>query len=148
MNSKPKISPESLVDRWRGEHRELDQFVTEILSWMHDVSTLGIPRFGEAGSRLTQLRSRLVEHFRVEDEIATELCESRPSCPDRQAAKRQAERDHKQLLTRVDELNDRLLQLEPPFASWQEAVQQIGLFMDVLEQHEEQESENLEWLSP
>ena len=83
--------------------------------------------------------------FEIEDEIATEFCESRPSSLEVQAAQRQALRDHEQLLARMDELNEKLLQLEPPFASWQEAVQQIGLVMDMLEQHEEQESENIQW---
>ena len=53
-----------------------------------------------------------------------------------------------ELVARMDVLYEKLMQLEPPFASWQDAVQQIGLFVDVLEQHEEQESENIHWLSP
>lgn len=53
-----------------------------------------------------------------------------------------------ELVARMDDLYEKLMQLEPPFASWQDAVQQIGLFVDVLEQHEEQESENIHWLSP
>lgn len=148
MKSNPTSTTSSLIDRWKDEHRKLDQFVDAITNWMHEVSSLGIPHFGEAGSRLTQLRERLVKHFQVEDQIAVELCEARPTCPERQAAKRQASRDHGQLLDRVDDLIERLSQLEPPFDSWQQAVYEIGLFIDALEQHEEQESENLQWLSP
>lgn len=148
MNTKMTSSYSTLTERWRREHRELDQVVSELTTWMYEVSSLGIPRFGEAATRLTQLRDRLIKHFHVEDEIARDLCEARPSCVEVQAAQRQATRDHEILLKRMEELNEKLSQLEPPFESWQEAVEQIGLFMDAFEQHEEQESENIQWLSP
>ena len=148
MKTQSTSSFPALTEKWIREHLELDQWVSELVAWMDDVSKLGIPRFGQAGTQLNQLRHRLVEHFHVEDQIAIELCESRPSCMEVQAARRQAARDHDQLLARMDDLYEKLMQLEPPFASWQDAVQQIGLFVDVLEQHEEQESENIHWLSP
>ena len=148
MNTKSTSSYPALTEQWMCEHQELDQRVCELVAWMNEVAKLGIPRFGQAGTRLKQLRHRLVEHFHVEDQITIELCQSRPSCLEVQAAKRQASRDHDQLLARTDDLCEKLMQLEPPFASWQDAVQQIGLLMDVLEQHEEQESENIHWLSP
>ncbi len=148
MKTKSTSFAPDLTEKWIREHLELDQWISELVAWMDEVSKLGIPRFGQAGTRLNQLRHRLVEHFRVEDQIAVELCESRPSSVEVQAAQRQASRDHDQLLDRMDDLYEKLMQLEPPFASWQDAVQQIGWFMDMLEQHEEQESENIQWLSP
>jgi hypothetical protein len=43
---------------------------------------------------------------------------------------------------------DRLNETVPPFGSWQAAIDEAEMFFDVLEQHEDQESESFEMLMP
>jgi iron-sulfur cluster repair protein YtfE (RIC family) len=141
--------PQALFAKWQAEHRQLDEFTEELRTWTYEVAQLGIPHFGEAANKLTLLRVRLQKHFQQEDEIGNQLAnqQSVPSV-EIEATRRKATQDHISLSTRLDDLIDRLAQTEPPFDSWEQAVQEVDLFIDALEQHEEQESASITWLSP
>ena len=148
-NAQPDISSQALFAKWQAEHQQLDQFTEELRTWTYDVAQLGIPHFGEAADKLTLLHGRLQSHFQQEDEIGSQLAnqQSVPSV-EIEATRRKAAQDHQSLSTRLDDLIDRLRQNEPPFDSWEQAVQEVDLFIDALEQHEEQESASITWLSP
>ena len=149
MNPSTKNSLPSIYQRWQAEDRELEACIDEVRDWMQEVNQLGIPHFGETATRLRPLRARLVSHFAHEDEMVSQLAELYPpSSPEVDAVRRQSHRDHGQLLERLDDLIQRLEQTEPPFDSWQTAIDQVELFVDVLEQHEDQESESFEMLIP
>ena len=64
-------------------------------------------------------------------------------CPEIEAVRRQATHDHQRLLGHLDELIAKLNVLEPNFASWQAAMEQVESFADTLEQNEEQESASI-----
>ncbi len=55
---------------------------------------------------------------------------------------------HDQLLTRLSDLIDRLSLPEPPFESWTNAMDEVALFVDALEQHEEHETRSVAMLMP
>jgi hypothetical protein len=149
MNSRTERSLPKIFDRWRAEDRELELRIDELRDWMGEVSQLGIPHFGETATRLGQVRERLVQHFQREDEMVAELARLYPdSSPEIASIRNQSSRDHSQLLTRLDDLSRRLSELEPPFESWQEAMQDVELFVNALEHHEDHESESVMMLMP
>lgn len=149
MNSNTKHPVADFYKRWKAEDRDLERGIDQIREWMHEVNQLGIPHFGETATRLGPLRARLVAHFEREDTMIVQLAELYPSSsPEIKAVRRQSARDHAQLLARLDDLISRLDQIEPPFASWQVAMNELELFVDLLEQHEERESECIETLMP
>jgi hypothetical protein len=91
----------------------------------------------------------MLVHFAREDQLIGQLADLYPtSSPQVDAVRRQASGDHDQLCERLDNLIERLDQVVPPFASWQNAMDEVELFVDALEQHEEQESETFKMLMP
>jgi hemerythrin-like domain-containing protein len=138
-----------IFETWQAEDRELEACLDEVRDWMREVSQLGIPHFGETATRLRPFHDRLVLHFDREDKMIGQLAQHYPSSsPEVSAVRTQSDHDHKHLLVRLDDLMARLNQTEPPFASWQAAMEEVELFVDVLEQHEERESESIKILMP
>jgi iron-sulfur cluster repair protein YtfE (RIC family) len=140
---------ETLSHKWREEHTALDAFFDDFRKWAYEVAQRGVPRFGETAGKLKQLRQRLVTHFEREDGLSTQFVALRGGLsPEPEANRRMVTHDHASLLTQLDSLIEKLNELEPPFASWQEAIEQVERFIDVLDQHEEQESDSIAWLLP
>ena len=139
---------QSLFARWRQEHDELDQVTGELRQWTYEVGQVGIPHFGEAGDKLAKVRQRLVEHFKREEEIGQQLLDDCKNSAEAISTCRSASQDHEHLLGRITDLIVRLQQPEAPFESWQQAVREVELFLDALEQHEEHEEANITWLAP
>ncbi len=149
MNTKQQNEIATIFRRWHAEDRELESSMDEVRDWMNEVSQLGIPHFGETATRLRPLRERLVTHFEREDKMVAELAELYPTqSPEVKAVQRQSSRDHDELLIRIDGLIARLEQPEPPFRSWQSAMNEVEMLVGVLEQHEDQEAESIEMLLP
>ena len=149
MSTKVQQTLKSIYDRWRSEDRQLEACIDSVRLWMHEVNQIGIPHFGETASRLGPLRERLLIHFERESELIDQLAEVyTPGSPEVDAVRRQSVHDHELLIGRLDELIERLTRVVPPFASWQSAMDEVEMFVDVLEQHEDQESESFEMLIP
>ena len=135
--------------QWKETDQELDQRFESIRDWMIEVGQLGIPRFGETATRLQPLVESLAILFENENTIANQLAKAYPqSLRAISAVKRQCFRDHDQLKRRLDDLISRLQEIEPPFASWNLAYDEVSLFIEALHQHEDQESESLHILMP
>ena len=149
MDSKADQPLALFYENWRAEDRQLEVGIDGVRDWMQEVNQLGIPHFGETATRLLPLRRRLVTHFEREDRMIAQLAELYPSSsPEVQAVRRQSSHDHHQLLARLDDLIQRLGQTEPPFDSWQAAMDELESFVDLLEQHEEQEADSIGMLMP
>ena len=146
-NSQPQ-SCQFLFSQWQDEHRLLNQFTEELRQWSYQVAQLGIPHFGEAADKLIQLRHRLVDHFQREDQIGHQLLSECDGSVEMRATCRSASSDHENLLKRLDDLIARHQEVDPRFESWQQAMNEVDLFLDAMEQHEEQESANITWLTP
>ena len=149
MSGNANTEVHALFGQWKDEDRDLDAYVDGVRDWMNDVSKLGIPRFGETANRLQRLRERLKTHFKREDEIGGELEELYAgNSVELSAVCRQAQRDHSSLIERLDSLNARLDEVDPPFPSWEAAMEQFELFIVALEQHEDHELDSIEMLMP
>lgn len=145
----PKQTVESLTHSWKEDHRKLNEFFDEYRKWAYQIAQRGFPHFGETADRLRKLRERLETHFSHEDEICKQMAALiNTTSPEAEANRRQVAGDHVNLLSRLDTLISRLSELEPPFDSWQQAVEEVERFCDALEQHEEQESDCITWLLP
>jgi hypothetical protein len=149
MNEKRTAHMQRFFDEWKQEDRQLEDALDVMRDWMSQVAQLGVPHFGEAGTRLQSFRNQLVEHFAREDELLAELSDCCDDSSESLAAtRRQTDRDHQQLLERLDDLVTRLNELDPPFISWQAAIEELELLTVLVEQHEDQESESLCALIP
>ena len=140
---KPHPKPpclDRLLQQWQQEHRELERVVGELRWWSSDSPSVDRLRFIEMADRLTLLRDHLFEHFDREVEIGWELPpHSASPAEELEASHRQAADDHQQLLERLDQLIGRLRASPLPFDSWQDALDELDLFLDSLDEHEEQE---------
>jgi hypothetical protein len=136
----------SLLDQWKSEHNDLTHSIRETTLWLGQVSQLGIPRFGELAARLDAMRRRMSQHFEREEILNDDLQRS-ADCLEVKTTRQRSISDHKHLTQRIDDLISRLSELDPPFESFQQAIDQVGLFVDAFEQHEEQEAQGLQWLT-
>jgi len=137
-------TPSDLFADWQTEDQGLESFVSELRDWMNGVNQLGIPQFGEAGDRLRSLRRRLLQHFDREDEIIEGLSDHFDDSSSTVSALRtRYAADHRHIQQRLDDLMERLGELEPPFESWIGAMDEIESFVNGLEQHEREELDNI-----
>ncbi len=149
MNEHANSAVHALFDAWKDEDRELESYIDSVRDWMNDVSELGLPRFGETANRLQRLRERLETHFERENRIGDQLQQlySQKSV-ELDAARRQWQREHDLLIVRLDELISQLDEVDPPFPSWEAAMEQFEVFIVALEQHEDHELDSIEVLIP
>lgn len=149
MGSKTNTSANEVFARWRIEDEELATQVDTIRQWMRELDQLGRQHFGETATRLRELRELMVTHFDRESEMVEKLGKIyRMDSPEVSAVRKQSARDHQNLLLRVDALIERLDRLEPPYNSWQEAIDDLESLVSLLEQHEANEWDSLEMLLP
>jgi len=135
-----------LLQQWNDEHQDLSRSIRDTTLWLGQVSQRGIPRFGELAARLSQMRQRMKQHFDREESLGDDLQQA-SDCLEVKTTRRRAINDHQHLTQRIDDLIAKLSELEPPFDSFQQAIDQVGLFVDAFEQHEEQEAQGLQWLA-
>lgn len=147
MNTKAKETLSTIFTDWQNEEEQLEVFIDAVRDWMGEVGQLGIPHFGEAATRLRPLRQRLDIHFEREDSIVQQLGALYESgSPEIDAVRRQSIRDHQKLLDFLDDFIRRLDETDPHFKSWEQAMEQLEMFVSLLEQHEDQESDSIQTL--
>lgn len=148
-NNQSDSSFEQLIERWRTENCEMESYLDGVREWMYEVSNFGWTRFGEAANRLARLHDRLVMHFAREDQIGQQLNELLNGDSDTLIAMcRKDKDDHRALVARLDNLIERLDQLEPPFVSWEVAMDEVEAFVASLEQHADEEADSIAMLKP
>ena len=140
---------DSLFKQWKSEHQTLDTYAAELSQWIDLQSKLRSAQFRETVEKLNDLHKQLEGHFAIEEAIGNQLREVHcDGSPEVDAAQRQSERDHAQISSRLKHLIDRMQDAESDSDAWKKGVYELGLIIDVLEQHEEQESENVCCLLP
>ncbi|MEZ6063681.1 MAG: hemerythrin domain-containing protein [Planctomycetaceae bacterium] len=129
--------------RFAQEHSHLKSGITDLRSWIDEVSELGIPHFGEMGDRMKPLYAELCEHF-AHEEVRGFLAEAIALLPHLSDDADDLRIEHSRLLTALDALICRLQESPPPFESWQRACQDLNEILDALNTHEHKEMEILE----
>ena len=122
------------------EHGELMGEIAELRRWWDEVEQLGVPRFGEMGSRLKLLRDHLQSHFEIE-EAGGYLAGVLAVAPRFSEEARRLCMQHRQLLNTLDSFIERLTALEPPFHGWDETREEFDGFLLQLHRHESAENE-------
>ena len=143
----PKV--DMLFADWKSQHQILDRFATDLSEWIDRQSKLRTAQFRETVQKLSDLSSQLGTHFAKEEEIGKQLralhC---GNSPEAEAAQRQSEKDHAHISSRLKHLIDRMQDAEADVDAWKKGVNELSLIIDVIEQHEEQESESVCCLIP
>lgn len=148
----PTSQVKSVADvfkRWTSGDEMLRIAADELRTWTEEVAALGIPHFGEAAGKLVQFREFLRRHFDDEDTMSDQLeAQYGETSPEVAAVRRQADRDHDDLLGQLDSLIARLSETDPTFESWQAATDELGRFFDHLRSHEDREATSISALMP
>ncbi len=149
MKTQDKPNVDLLFALWKVEHQELDRYTAELSEWIDGQSKLRISQFRETVRKLADLNEKLQAHFAREEEIGKQIRVAHGNgSPEADAAKRQCDRDHINILDRLKHLIDRMQDAESECDAWKKGVYELSLIVDVIEQHEEQESENVNCLLP
>lgn len=137
----------TMYESWKSEDREIEAFIDELQSWMYQVAQMGHPHFGETATRLRPLQEHLWKHFENERRMLEEITQSRLA-PEEVAGRIRTEsvRDRDELFSELDNLIDRLNQVDPPFDSWQRAVDEVRAMLNLVTRHEESEAANIQSL--
>ncbi|MEM9825642.1 MAG: hypothetical protein AAF958_03590, partial [Planctomycetota bacterium] len=94
-----------LFETWKHRDNLLNRVTAEMTRWMYDVGQRGWPKFGETANRLKRFRGDLRAHFDQEDELSSQMLAFYDAPhPEIDAMRRQADRDHRNLLERLDDL--------------------------------------------
>lgn len=140
---------DALFGRWKEEHRHVDAALLYLTDWFHQQGTVLSPPFVLATAKLSELRAQLEGHFAKEDELVRLLGEARGSTTmEIESVRRQTEREHATIISRISELITNLGTAQAEFDSWETATRDFELLVDLLEQHEEQEAATVGWLLP
>ena len=149
MKTQDKPNVVLLFSLWKVEHQVLDRYTAELSEWIDSQSQLRIYQFRETVLKLADLNEKLQAHFAREEEIGKQIRVAHSNgSPEADAAKRQCDKDHINILDRLKHLIDRMQDAESECDAWKKGVYELGLIVDVIEQHEEQESENVNCLLP
>ncbi len=137
-----------LFKDWKDEHKRLDGMMLDLFEWMNSGSHRQSPPYREAVERLKKLLELLNLHFAQEAMLNIALAENHGgvSCEIAAVGERIAS-EHQTLSERLQSIIEIFSQPERDSAGWPEAVVQFNLFYDVLEQHEEQEENSVQWLA-
>lgn len=133
------------IEKLLKDHQLLMEYLCGVREWTRDVSELGMPRFGELGTRLVTFRETLAEHFEDEESRECAILGSKHA-PDTDGANNEWTGLHHAYLEQLDDLVRRLKATEPEFPSWQDAVGAVEALITEICEHEEQEIQFL-WSS-
>lgn len=121
------------------EHRRLMKEITDLRAWIDEVSELGIPHFGELGTKLQPVRDTFSQHFEAE-EVGGYLAEALAVAPRFRDEAEELRLQHTEFLERFDQLICRLHECEPPFTSWQQACEELDALLTDIKNHEGREN--------
>jgi iron-sulfur cluster repair protein YtfE (RIC family) len=99
-----------------------------------------MPKFGEMGSQVENLRDILAEHFAAEEQDGY-LSSALAVAPNLQRQVNELQSQHGHLLEALNDLINRLKMSEPPFQSWQAAYRELEAILADLRRHERAENE-------
>ena len=136
----PKATNQAAQQRLVQEHDELEAMIGDLRTWLAEVAELGIPHFGELGSRLRPLRDKLCEHF-AHEEAGGYLADAVAVAPELVTTVDELLAQHDVFKNRLDALICRLRESEVPFDCWQAACETFESLCADIARHEQTEME-------
>ncbi|HAH49281.1 hemerythrin domain-containing protein [Gimesia sp.] len=137
-----KDNPHEHLQYLLDEHEQILSHIKDLHRWWSELYEHGLPKYGEMGTRMEGLRDLLRKHFLDEEQEGyfKPVMEEEPGfcimVPD-------FEEQHKEFLCRVDDFSTRLKLSNPPFRSWNEALQEFQGLLDDLRTNEKREIERV-----
>jgi hypothetical protein len=143
--SRSQVLPvDALNDAWNDEHADLTQYMQQAYHWLSGTGrTVAV---SELVIWMQGFRERLLRHFEREEELGEQFQMVR-NCVEMAASRRQLAVDHQNLARRLDSLITGLGSLELSSKNREHAIDDIGLLIDAVDLHEEQETQSLQWLT-
>jgi len=149
MKVKSESNGNEVFDRWKSEHQLLEQYTSNLCEWIASQTKLRDLQFQETVKKLAELNEQLQGHFMREGQISEHLQSAHRDCTlDADAVKRQIDKDHANISNRLKHLIDRMQEAEHELDAWKKGVHELGLIIDLIEQHDEQEAESVTCLLP
>lgn len=135
----PKATNQPQLQQLAREHEELAVMISDLRSWLAEVAELGIPHFGELGTRLQPLCDKLREHF-AHEEANGYLADVIAADPRLTSNVNQLLAQHAVFRNRLETLIRRLRDSETPFDSWQTACEEFESLCADIARHEQNET--------
>lgn len=127
--------------RLLAEHQILMRGLGCHQEWIHQLSEIGMPRFGELACRLEGFRGELAQHFQNEEQYGERL--HFPGSAESVEAAAHGVHQHQQFLERLSLLIQRLGRGMEEFRGWNAAVGEVGALVGEICKHEQREMEIL-----
>jgi hypothetical protein len=140
---KEDIAPSTPVLWMAEEHAELTRRLAALRKWWMELDQFGMPKFGEMGSQLENLRDILAEHFSTEEKGGY-LAPALAVAPHLSRQVNELQSQHGQLLESLNGFINRLQMSEPPFESWQAAYCELETILADLRRHEREENKTVQ----
>ena len=121
------------------EHRELMREIADLRRWWKELDEFGLPKYGEMGTRLKELRDHLRAHFEEEEAdgyLAAALAAAPRFTHDAEYLRAQ----HRQFLDTLDRFTADLQATEPHCCNWEDARRRLEEFLTQLREHEAAEN--------
>ncbi|MFM7055930.1 MAG: hypothetical protein ACKO2P_03300 [Planctomycetota bacterium] len=137
----PALDMRQLAERLLSDHQLLMRGLGCHQEWIHQLSEIGMPRFGELACRLEGFRAELARHFQNEEHYGERLQIHGQSESVEGAAG--GDHQHQQLLEQLSLLIQRLRRGTEEFHGWNVAVGEVGALVSEICEHERREMEIL-----
>ncbi len=137
----PTVELRQSATRLLAEHQILMRGLGCHQEWIHQLSEIGMPRFGELACRLEGFRRELAQHFQNEEQYGERL--HFPGSAESVEAAAHGVHQHQQFLERLSLLIQRLCRGMEEFRGWNAAVGEVGALMGEICEHERREMEIL-----
>ena len=137
----PTFELRQSAERLLADHQILMRGLGCHQEWIHQLSEIGMPRFGELACRLEGFRGELARHFQNEEHYGERL-QMHGEAESAEDAAHGSEL-HQQLLERLSLLIQRLGKGTEEFRGWNVAVGEVGALVGEICEHERREMEIL-----
>jgi DNA repair exonuclease SbcCD ATPase subunit len=128
------------IEELAEQHKAMEREISEWREWWHELDEFGEPRFEEMGVRLRRLHEGLAAHFQLEEQAGFFESILRTH-PDRSSEVAGFRHQHRELLSALEQLVERLSSPEAGYKTWGAARQDFEKFLNDLHAHEAAEGE-------
>jgi hypothetical protein len=137
----PGLDLKQSAERLLADHQVLMRGLGCHQDWIHQLSEIGMPRFGELACRLEGFRTELARHFQNEEQYGERLQIHGQAEP--AGAEAGGGHEHRELLERLSLLIQRLGRGTQEFDGWNVAVGEVGALVSEICEQERREMEIL-----
>ncbi len=121
------------------EHNAILDKIEEIINWWAQLEEKGLPKYGEMGMHIHELRDMLATHYEEEEEKGY-FEQIKENYPEIDFKDRDFVKEHSHLLMQLNIFAEKLSLPEPAFKNWNEAMEEFEAFLKQFNNHERAET--------